>query len=541
MRAVMGATTATPFLDLARLVSRLARTSGRLDKGHLVADFLRTLGREEVAPAVLFLTGSTFAESDHRVLNVGFATLQSALALAEAAPPAAPSLTLAEVHAQLQAISEVHGVDATRKRQALLGTLVARSTPEEREVLMRSLSGEMRIGLNEGGMLDAIAEAAGIPAPPVRTAQMFLGDLGRLAETALFEGVDAIRAVSLRLLSPIKPMLAEVSESPEAALAEHGGETAAEYKMDGARVQIHRREDEVRVFSRRLTDVTSSLPEIVELVRALPSRAFVVEGEVLAVDGAGRPLPFQELMRRFRRIHDIDAHRESVPLELRLFDLLHLDGTLWMEVPYRERFSALERLVPKKLLVERSVVASREALEGFLSQALQAGHEGLMVKRLEAPYTAGKRGKNWLKLKPADTLDVVVLAAEWGHGRRRGVLSNYWLGVRDGDGWQMVGKTFKGLTDAERRQLMDQLLALQVSEEPGVVHVKPELVVEVAYNDVQKSPTYSSGFALRFARVVRIRSDKGPQDADTYQRLEALYEKQFERKGRAGDAPQRES
>jgi DNA ligase-1 len=208
-----------------------------------------------------------------------------------------------------------------------------------------------------------------------------------------------------------------------------------------------------------------------------------------------------------------------------------------MDLPYRERFATLEKLVPSTLLVERRVVSSKDEIAAFLTQAMDAGHEGLMAKRLDAPYASGKRGKNWLKIKPADTLDVVVLAAEWGHGRRRGSLSNYWLGVRDGENWQMIGKTFKGLTDAERLRLMQQLLAVKVSEEPGVVHVKPELVVEVAYNDVQRSPTYSSGFALRFARVTRIRSDKGPQDADTYQRLKALYEKQFERKGRVHEAP----
>ncbi|MGO9764290.1 MAG: ATP-dependent DNA ligase, partial [Myxococcaceae bacterium] len=224
------------------------------------------------------------------------------------------------------------------------------------------------------------------------------------------------------------------------------------------------------------------------------------------------------------------------PLQLRLFDILHLDGTSLLDSPYRERFGTLDELVPANLVVEQRVVKSTEEFASFLSAAMDAGHEGVMAKRLDAPYTAGKRGQNWLKIKPADTLDVVLLAAEWGHGRRRGVLSNYWLGVRDGDHWQMIGKTFKGLTDAARARLMEDLLAIKVSEEPGVVHVRPELVVEVAYNDVQKSPTYSSGFALRFARVTRIRSDKGPQDADTYQRLKALYEKQFERKGRARDA-----
>jgi DNA ligase 1 len=529
----MTATAATAFVELAKLVSQVARTSKRVEKRHLISVFLRKLRREEVAPTVLFLTGSIFAESDGRVLNVGYSTLQDVLALAEETPTPTQPLTVLEVQKRLHAISEVHGEDATRRRHELLRELVAESTLEERDVLMRGLFGEMRIGMNEVGMLDAIAEASAIPAPEIRNAQMFLGDLGRLAETALFDGLDAIRAVSLRLLFPIKPMLAGIAETAADALAEHGGKMAVEYKMDGARVQIHRLEDEVRVFSRRLSDVTASLPEIVELIRGIPSRAFVVEGELLAVDGTGRPLPFQELMRRFRRVHEIEAHRESTPLELRLFDVLHLDGAILMDSPYQERFATLEKLVPQNLRVEQRVVTSSDELSAFLTQAMDAGHEGLMAKRLDAPYTAGKRGKNWLKIKPADTLDVVVLAAEWGHGRRRGFLSNYWLGVRDGDRWQMIGKTFKGLTDDERSQLMQQLLSVKVSEEPGVVHVRPEIVVEVAYNDVQKSPTYSSGFALRFARVTRIRSDKAPQDADTYQRLAALYEKQFERKGRA--------
>ncbi|MGO9829708.1 MAG: ATP-dependent DNA ligase [Myxococcaceae bacterium] len=523
----------TPFLELAKLVSRLGRTSGRLEKGHLLSEFLKKLQREEVAPAVLFLTGSIFAESDSRALNVGYAAMQGVMAhLAERSAPGEP-LTVLELQQRLHSISAVRGENASDRRRALLLELMARTTSDEHDVLMRGISGEMRIGLNEAGMLDAIAEASGVPARDVRAAQMFLGDVGRVAETALFEGVEAIRAVRLRPLFPIKPMLADVSGGPEDALAEHGGTTAVEFKMDGARVQIHRLDDEVRIFSRRLTEVTASLPEVVELVRAIPSRAFVVEGELFAVDSTGRPLPFQELMRRFRRVHKIEAHRGSIPLELRFFDVLYLNGEVLMDLPYRERFSTLQKLVPPELLVEQRVVASSEEFGSFLTRSMDAGHEGLMAKRLDAPYTAGKRGQNWLKIKPADTLDVVVLAAEWGHGRRQGVLSNYWLGVRDGDTWQMIGKTFKGLTDAARVQLGEELLAIKVGEEPGVVHVKPELVVEVAYNEVLKSPTYSSGFALRFARVTRVRSDKGPQDADTYQRLGALYEKQFERKGRA--------
>jgi DNA ligase-1 len=533
----MNATAATLFSDLASLVSRLAATSKRLEKRRLVAEFLRTLRREDVAPAVLILTGGIFAESDSRVTNLGYATIQSALASAGEVPPSAPPLTLTEVLKQLYAIAEVHGADSTHKRQALLQALLARATPVEREVLVRALFRELRIGLSEAGMLDAIAEASGVPAPEVRTAQMFLGDVGRVAETAVFEGVESIRAVGLRILSPIKPMLADVSEHLAEVLVEHGGKTTLEYKIDGARVQIHRLEEVVRIFSRRLSDVTASLPEIAELARTLPSRAFVVEGEVFAVDAQGRPLPFQELMRRFGRVHEVEAHQQTLPLALRLFDILHLDGRTLMDASLQERFAALEKLAPPELLVERRLVTTEAETAAFLAQAMEAGHEGLMAKRLNAPYAAGKRGKNWLKIKPADTLDVVVLAAEWGHGRRQGVLSNYWLGVRDGDEWQMIGKTFKGLTDVERLALMQRLLVRKVSEGANVVHVKPELVVEVTYNDVQRSPRYSSGFALRFARVTRIRSDKGPQDADTYQRVQALFARQFERKGRSrGDA-----
>ncbi len=263
----MSATTPTPFLDLATVVTRLARTSGRLEKGHLVSEFLRKLAREEVAPAVLFLTGSIFAESDGRALNVGYATVQNAVAMAEEMAPPTEPLTVLEMQRRLHAISEIYGEDATDRRRALLTELVARTTSDERELLVRGIFGEMRIGLNEAGMLDAIAEASGVPAPEVRAAQMFLGDVGRVAETALFEGPEAIRAVRLRLLCPMKPMLADVSEGPEDALAKHRGTTAVEYKMDGARVQIHRLDEEVRVFSRRLTDVTASLPEIVELLR----------------------------------------------------------------------------------------------------------------------------------------------------------------------------------------------------------------------------------------------------------------------------------
>jgi DNA ligase-1 len=390
----------------------------------------------------------------------------------------------------------------------------------------------MRIGVNEGVMLEAIADAAGLPAEVIRNSNMFMGDVGRLAEIALFENASVLEDVHLRLLYPVKPMLADLAPDLDEVLKEHGGTTAIEYKLDGARIQIHRSGNEVRVFTRRLSDVTKSVPEVVEFALSLPANSFVLEGEVLAVDG-DRPRPFQELMRRFRRIHEVDTLRQQIPLKLYLFDLLHLSEQTLIGKAYAERWAALEQLVPQGCLVPKIIASERGQIEAFLKQALAAGHEGLMAKRLDSTYSVGKRGKKWFKIKPAETLDVAILAAEWGHGRRTGTLSNYWLGVRDGATWQMVGKTFKGLTDEERARLMERLLPLKTAEDSWVMHFRPEVIVEVAYNEIQRSPRYESKFALRFARVTRIREDKGPNDADTYERLKALFAREVARK--AGD------
>src|SRR5437773_218622 len=389
--------------------------------------------------------------------------------------------------------------------------------------------------LDEGLMLEGIADAAGVDAESVRTAHMFLGDLGMVAEIALFEGAVGLRSRGLRLLAPMKPMLAEMAEDLDEVLAEHGGQTAVEFKLDGARIQIHRKGDVVRIFSRRLSDVTDSLPEIVAIAKSLPASEFLLEGEVVAVNADGKPLPFQDLMRRFRRVHGIAAAQEEIPLKLYLFDLLHVDGQTLIDAPYRARWESLERLVPSEYLTARRIVTHKQEIEPFLQAALVAGHEGLMAKALDSTYSVGKRGKKWFKIKPADLLDMAIVAAEWGSGRREGWLSNYWLAVRDEStgGFQMIGKTFKGLTDAEFETMTECLRGLATSEERWGFHVRPEVVVEVAYNEIQRSPHYPSGFALRFARIVRIRDDKGPDDVDTYARLKDLYKKQFERKGRS--------
>ncbi len=526
------------FASLAHLARSLEATSRRLEKRWLLAEFLRRLHPDEVAPSVHLIVGRIFAESDERALNVGWATLRKALEGKRQTTLVAEPLSILEVSRAFASIAAAHGSDSVRERRRLLESLLGRASGADRDILLRIIFGEMRIGVNEGVMLEGIADAAGVDAEAVRSAHMFLGDLGRVAELALAEGLSGLQRAELRLLSPIKPMLAEMADDPGEVLREHGGETAIEFKLDGARIQIHRDGEAVRIFSRRLSDVTDSLPELVTFARGLPARRFLLEGEVVAVDHAGKPLPFQDLMRRFRRVHDIEVASREVPLRLYLFDLLALEGENLVDRPYRERWARLESFVPREVLTPRKIARSRETIEAYLRESLEAGHEGLMAKALDSTYTVGKRGKKWFKIKPADHLDMAIVAAEWGSGRREGWLSNYWLAVRDATtgGFQMIGKTFKGLTDEEFEAMTARMKALATSEERWGFHVRPEVVVEVAYNEIQKSPHYPSGFALRFARIVRIRDDKGPEDADTYARLKELYAKQFERKGRGPDA-----
>lgn len=524
-----------PFATIADLCERLAATRKRLEKRRLIADVLRSLRPDEVAPAVLILTARVLPESEQRALNVGWATLRKALSDTRQSTLVERPLTVLEVHRNFNAIAATSGKDSVARKRRLLESLFGRATDRERDWLLRSMFIDMRIGVSEGVMLEAIADAAGVDAALVRLANMLAGDLGRTAAAALSEGEPGLRALGLRLFTPVKPMMAEMAGELQDVLDEHRDETALEFKFDGARIQIHKRGDEVRVFSRRLSDVTASVPEVVETARGLPARELLVEGEVVALDDRGRPRPFQDLMRRFRRVHNIEAMRQEIPLRLYLFDIVYRDGALLIEHPYRERWSLLASLVPPELLAPRTIARSVPDIEAFLAEAMAAGHEGLMAKALDGEYTPGKRGKKWFKIKPVETLDCTVVAAEWGHGRRTGTLSNVHLAVRGGPtgDWAMIGKTFKGLTDAERVAMTQRLLELKTSEDRWTVHVRPEIVVEIAYNEIQRSPRYPSGYALRFARITRIRDDKGPADADTFARLEARYAAQFERKGAA--------
>src|SRR6185436_10616243 len=406
-----------------------------------------------------------------------------------------------------------------------------RATGDEQEFLIRLLVGELRQGALEGVMVDAVAAAAVVPVDQIRRAAMYAKNLGAVARAALTEGVEALAQFQLEPLSPIAPMLAQTAADVGEALEQLGGDLAFEWKMDGARIQLHKVGDSVRIYTRSSNEVTAAVPEIVETAQRLPAREMILDGEAIAFTAAGRPQPFQVTMRRFGRKLDVEKLRGELPMQAFFFDCLHFEGETLIGRPARERFAALERAVPPELVIPRLITDRAEAAQKFYDAALAAGHEGLMAKSLEAPYEAGNRGASWLKIKRAHTLDLVVLAAEWGHGRRKGWLSNLHLGALDPatGRYVMLGKTFKGLTDAMLEWQTRELLAREQSRDEWTVHVRPELVVEIAFNDLQESPQYPGGLALRFARVKGYRPDKGAEAADTIDTVRALYEAQLAR------------
>jgi DNA ligase-1 len=497
--------------ELTATSEAVRATSGRNEKIGRVAEVLRRMEPGEVAVGVAYLSG----ELRQRQIGVGYRSLRDLPAAA-----VEPSLTLTEVDAACEAIGALAGPGSQAARRSALGALFARATEAEQRFLVALLTGELRQGAQEGVMLEAVSRAAEVPRDAVRRAAMLSGNLGATASAALAGGVEALRAVGLQVGRPIQPMLAAPGDDVDAALAKTGP-AAVEYKLDGARLQVHRRGDEVRAFTRSLDEITTRVPEVVEAVLALPARDLVLDGEAIALRPDGRPHPFQVTASRFgtRRA---DATAPLTPL---FFDVLHVDGEDLIDRTGADRAAALDALVPSASRVPRALIADAAGAHAFLDAALAAGHEGVLVKSLEAPYAAGRRGAGWLKVKPRHTLDLVVLAAEWGHGRRRGWLSNLHLGARDpsGPGFVMLGKTFKGLTDAMLTWQTERLLSLEVARDDWTVHVRPELVVEIAFDGVQTSSRYPGGVALRFARVLRHRPDKSAAEADTLDTVLAVH------------------
>ena len=516
------------FSDFAALCYELESTPSRLTKVGAAAEYLKRLERDEIRPGVAFLSGRPFPVSDPRTLDIGPGALGEAYSIPESGDSTV-TLTIGATAEDFGRIAEAAGKGSRKEKFARLKALIEKTTAKERPILFRILHNELRIGLHDGLIQEAIAKASGATLKIVRRAALFLSDLAEVAVIALTEGAAGLEAVDIKLFVPLLPMLSELSDDFDQVFKCHNGATALEFKYDGARIQIHKQADRFRIWSRRLTEVTASLPEIGAIAKnEIAGESFILDGEVVAIGKDGRPFPFQELMRRFRRIHGIEAAADDIPLCLYLFDCLYYDGASLIDEPYEARWTRLESMTRGRHLAKRRITGDKATAERFLSDALAAGHEGLMAKAVNSPYMPGNRGKLWFKIKPAETVDCVIIAADRGSGRRRGWLSNYHLAVADGDGrFAPVGKTFKGLTDKEFAQMTERLQALRVDDDGYTVSVRPEVVVEVAYNEIQRSPQYSSGFALRFARIAKIRDDKSPEQATTLAELQALYERQF--------------
>lgn len=507
-------------LPLGRVLAvstEVGSTRSRKAKTETLAALLRAAPRDELPILVPWLCG----DLRQGRIGVGYAALTDAVRTV-AAPVGA--LTVAEVDRAFGAIGALSGPGSAKARKDALTHLFGRATRDEQRLLAALLAGELRQGALAGVLAEAVAEAGGVPADAVRRAAMLSGDLVHPALAAMMEGEAALARFDLTLFRPVQPMLADTAEDLEAAL-EALGTARLETKLDGARVQVHRRGSEIAVYTRALLPVTEAVPEVVELVAALPVDQVVLDGETLALDASGRPHPFQTTLRRFGRKLGVDEARAELPLSVFFFDVLQHDGRVLVDAPLTERLAILERVVPEHARIPARTTSDLAEAEAFLREVLAAGHEGLMAKAPASRYEAGHRGAAWLKLKPAWTLDLVILAVEWGSGRRQGWLSNLHLGARDprtGE-FVMLGKTFKGLTDEMLAWQTRELLAREVRREGHVVHVRPELVAEVAFQDVQSSPRYPGGVALRLARVKAYRPDKGPADADTIDTVRAIH------------------
>jgi DNA ligase-1 len=503
--------------SLVETSARVAASASRNAKVRELSALLKSLPPDLVETGVLFLSGNL------RQGRIGIG--QGALRAAALEPPApVGTLRLHDVDATLQSIAATSGAGSAARRASLLSGLFREATAAEQDFLRRLLGGDLRQGALDGVMVDAIATASQLPAASVRRAAMYSRSLGEVAAAALAHGEPGLQAFHLRLLQPVAPMLAQVAVDVAEALRELPAPVQFEWKMDGARIQVHKRGDEVHVYTRAMNEIGASLPEVVEATRAMPATEMVLDGEALGHAADGRPHPFQVTMRRFGRRLDVQSLLADVPMQAFFFDCLLLEGESLVDLPLQQRVAAMDRVVPRPARMPRLVTADVAEAAAFQAAALAAGHEGVMAKSLASAYEAGSRGASWFKIKRAHTLDLVVLAAEWGNGRRRGLLSNLHLGAMDpptGE-YVMLGKTFKGLTDEMLAWQTRELLAREVRRDANTVYVRPELVVEIAFSDLQASPRYPGGLALRLARVKRYREDKRASEADTMESVRRI-------------------
>ncbi len=541
----------TSFLELATLCKSLEATKKKKEIARLIGNFLKALPGDDVPLAASLILGRAFAQKPLDISGAAVVEILPGLiggkvrheppfpeahdfgeairVLLEHSGfvPSGEGLTIKRVLRAFGAIAETKGAGSRRKKREALLNLLRSATPQEAEYIVKNVIGEMRIGVDEGMVLQSLSSAYSIPINLLQRAAMLLGDITTVAGISHSEGAAGLEKTGLVLFRPIKPMLAETASSVSDAFASLHGSCALEYKLDGARVQVHKQGGRCRLFSRNLTDITESFPEVAEEIRRnLQSEGAIVEGEIIAVDADGRPLPFQVLMRRLGRVRELEKLKKEVPVRYFLFDILDSDGEVLIDMPYDERWSKLEQTALP--VACRIVPATSEEGEAFFRKAIAEGYEGVMAKELSSLYTPGTRGKTWMKIKKVLSLDLVITAADWGYGRRHGWLSNYHLAAHDekSRACLAVGKTFKGLTDREFQEMTARLLALRTGESRETVFVRPEVVAEVLFSDVQKSPRYESGYALRFARIARIRDDKPVREIDTIQTVQSIYARQ---------------
>jgi len=508
----------TLLAELVRASQRVGATTARRTKVEELALLLRSLASDEIDIGVHYLSG----ELPQGKIGVGYAAVRAA---AGATASRVESLTLAETDRHLTQLAAVRGSGSAAARAQSLQQLFSLATRAEQQFLLRLLIGELRQGALAGVMIDAIAAAAELPVEPVRRAAMYGKSLGAVAVAALRGGVEALAQFQLEIFSPVSPMLAQTATDVAEALQEIHGAAVFEWKMDGARIQVHKLGQEVRIYTRSLNEITAAIPEIAELARTFPQDALVLDGEAIAFDAARRPHPFQVTMRRFGRKLNVEALRRTLPIEAFFFDCLRIGEDSIATRTTQERFEALTRAVPAALLIPRLITDSEPAARAFYEAAIAAGHEGVMAKAQDAPYEAGNRGASWLKIKRVHTLDLVVLGAEWGNGRRSGKLSNLHLGALDTSTGEyvMLGKTFKGLTDVMLAWQTQEFLKRETRRDAGTVYIRPEMVVEIAFSDLQTSSRYPGGMALRLARVKRYRDDKPVEEADTMDSVRKIF------------------
>ncbi|WP_041820388.1 ATP-dependent DNA ligase [Streptomyces davaonensis] len=502
---------------IAQVSQEVAATSARSRKVALLAELFRDAEAADVPIVIPYLAGRL----PQGRIGLGWKVLSRPVT-----PADGPTLTVAEVDALLSTLAKVSGAGSQAERARLVGELMGSATKDEQRFLFGLITGEVRQGALDAVAVEGLAEATGAPAADVRRAVMLAGSLQTVAEALLGDGPGALDRFRLTVGRPVLPMLAHSAASVSEAVDKLGA-CAVEEKLDGIRVQLHRDGDTVRIYTRTLDDITDRLPELTTAAMQLRGERFILDGEVIAFDEAGRPRSFQETAGRVGKRVDVATAAHAVPVSPVFFDALSVDDRDLLDLPFAERHAELARLVPEPMRVRRTLVTgpqdARQA-EDFLARTLERGHEGVVVKALDAAYSAGRRGASWLKVKPVHTLDLVVLAAEWGHGRRTGKLSNLHLGARTADGsFAMLGKTFKGMTDAMLTWQTKRLRELAVEESEYMVTVRPELVVEIAYDGLQRSTRYPAGVTLRFARVVRYREDKRPEEADTVETLLAAH------------------